>query len=103
MGDVIPFGKRGTVHKNLDIEMVFNDIGFGIHPRMIRAVHLTKSNNIYFVFDSQESLGIDPDMPTCGIKCMDESEALHMIKDLKENLKYYYDKDIQVFYDKGGA
>ena len=103
MGEVIPFGKRPKkVQKNLDIEMVFNEIGFGIHPRMIRAVHITKGHNVYFVFYSHEALGFDYDMPTCGIQCVDEDEAIHMVKDLKEQLKYYYDKDIEVFYDKGG-
>ena len=98
MGDVIPFGKK--IRRNLDIEMMYDTTGFGVHPQLLRSVSISKEGTLYFVFSNPEELGLDPFMPGCAIKLENEEAAKLAAEELKLILKKYYGKDIKIYNDK---
>ena len=98
MGDVIPFNKK--VRRSLDIEMMYDTTGFGVHPQLLKSVSISKEGTLYFIFSNPAELGLDPFMPGCAIKLENAEAAKRAAEELKEILKEYYGKDIKVYDDK---
>ena len=98
MGDVIPFNKK--VRRSLDIEMMYDTTGFGVHPQLLKSVSISKEGTLYFIFSNPVELGLDPFMPGCAIKLENVEAAKRAAEELKEILKEYYGKDIKVYDDK---
>ena len=94
MGEVIPFGKKQK--KNLDIEMVFDDTGFGIHPRLLEALYVSKTNKIYFVCKPPE----DPFMPICCLSFDSKIEACDSAEQLVQIIDNTYNKKVKIYHDK---
>ena len=91
MGEIVPFKKKRT----LEFPMVINESGIGINPNLVKHIHVSKNNTIYFAFDTDEEC-----TPQCALITPSYIDACTSATYLRELLKNEFDTDVEVHYDE---